>query len=70
MLPIPLILVIVACGIVVTGMIIESCYVTIQNVRNTRNTRNTRNRIKRKQPPLSICDENTSDRTDNTNEIL
>ena len=64
MLPIPLILVIVACGIVVTGMIIESCYVTIQNVINTRN------RIKRKQPPLSICDENTSDRTDNTNEIL
>ena len=49
MLPIPLILVIVACGTVVTSMIIESCYVTIQNVRN---------RMKRKQPPLSRYDEN------------
>ena len=49
MLPIPIILVIVTCGVVVTGMIIESCYVTIQNVRN---------RIKRKHPPLSTYDEN------------
>ncbi len=49
MLPVPLILVIVACGTVVTGMIIESCYVAIQNVRN---------KMKRKQPPLSTCDEN------------
>ena len=61
MLPIPLIMVITVCGIVVVYMVVESCYVTIQNIKN---------RMNKKQPPLSTCDESTSNRRDDTNDIL
>lgn len=64
MLPIPVLIVIVICGIVVAYMVIESCYVSIRNIRN---------RTNKKQPPLSACDESTSnrrdDRRDDTNDI-
>ena len=53
MLPIPLIMVITVCGIVVVYMVVESCYVTIQNIKN---------RMNKKQPPLSVCDEYISNR--------
>lgn len=61
MLPIPVLIVIVICGIVVAYMVIESCYVTIQNIKN---------KLNKKQPPLSTCDESTSNRRDDTNDIL
>lgn len=61
MLPIPLIMVITVCGIVVVYMVVESCYVTIQNIKN---------RMNKKQPPLSVCDEYISNRENNTNDIL
>ena len=61
MLPIPVLIVIVICGTVVAYMVIESCYVTIQNIKN---------KLNKKQPPLSTCDESTSNRRDDTNDIL
>ena len=61
MLPIPVLIVIVICGIVVAYMVAESCYVTIQNIKN---------KLNKKQPPLSTCDESTSNRRDDTNDIL
>jgi hypothetical protein len=65
MLPIPVLIVIVICGTVVAYMVAESCYVTIQNIKQ---------KLNKKQPPLSACDESTSnrndDRRDDTNDIL
>ncbi len=64
MIPIPLILVSVVCGSVVLYMIVESCYVSVQNIRK---------RMKRKHPLLSSCDENTLNKInkiDNTNDLL
>ena len=61
MLPIPLMVVITVCGIVVVYMVVESCYVTIQNIKI---------RMNKKQPPLSVCDEYISNRENNTNDIL
>lgn len=61
MIPIPLIIVSVVFGSVVLYMIVESCYVSVQNIRK---------RLKIKQPLLSSCDENTLNRIDNTNDLL
>ena len=61
MLPIPLIMVLVICGIVVAYMVVESCYASIHNIRNHMN---------KKPPPLNTCDECTSNRMDNINEII
>jgi len=61
MLPIPMIMVLVICGIVVAYMVVETCYVSIHNIRNHMN---------KKSPPLNTRDECISNRMDNINEII
>jgi hypothetical protein len=61
MLPVPLLIVIVICGTVLTYMLFESCYVSIRNIKNHMNKTKT---------PLIMCDENTLNRMDNTSDIL